>query len=91
MKGYARRGAEMRAAELNDELEGIYQAFPDLRKGSSAPVRVSPRRDQEDSLALGAAEETPARRRRRKMTAAERKAVGERMRKYWTARKRAQK
>ena len=31
LKAYARRGAEARLAELNDEIRAIYAAFPDLR------------------------------------------------------------
>ena len=35
LKAYARRGAEARVAELTAELNGIYNAFPDLRRGSA--------------------------------------------------------
>ena len=107
MKQYARRGAELRVAELNQELEAIYGAFPDLRQGPARRGRpggkvVVNHEEQFTRSAIGAGakliklEETgraaaPARRRRRKMTAAERKAVGERMRKYWAARKKAKK
>jgi hypothetical protein len=89
LKGYARRGAEARITELNAELEAIYGAFPDLRTRSSASPRMAPRADGEESLALGAAQEAPRRRRRWKMTPAQKKAVGERMRKYWAARRKA--
>lgn len=34
LKAYARRGAEARIAELAAELNDIYRAFPDLRRGS---------------------------------------------------------
>jgi hypothetical protein len=85
LKGYARRGAEARIAELNQELEAIYGAFPDLRTRSSP--RMAPRADGEESLALGA--EAPRKRRRWKMSAAQKKAVGERMRKYWAERRKA--
>jgi len=85
LKGYARRGAEARITELNEELEAIYGTFPELRTG---PGRRGPR--------AGAARITPTSgvapkrsRKRRKMSAAQRKAVGERMRKYWAARKKA--
>jgi hypothetical protein len=89
MKEYARRGAEMRITELNSELEGIYGAFPDLRKRSTGVARASSQPDEEEPLTLGAAEEAP-RRRRWKMTAAQKKAVGLRMKKYWAARKAAE-
>ena len=97
LKTFARRGAEARIAELNAELADIYRAFPELR----APARgrrsgrgrtVMP--DQAAALRdMGAVANTvfqtgeAPRRKRRTMTAAERKAVGERMRKYWAARK----
>ena len=87
LKGYARRGAEARITELNEELVAIYATFPDLRKGAG---QRGPR--------AGAAPTRPASgvaakraRKRRKMSAAQRKAVGERMRKYWAARKKATK
>ena len=79
MKQYARRGAEARVAELNQELESIYAAFPDLRRG----------RAQDGAARVTASE--GIRRSRRKMTAAQRKAVGERMRKYWAGRRQAKK
>jgi hypothetical protein len=106
LKGYARRGAELRVSELNEELEGIYGAFPDLRQRSSLRGRRRGGKvvvnHEEQATGSGSAsklikiEETgrsaaPARRRRRKMTAAQRKAVGERMRKYWAARKKGDK
>jgi hypothetical protein len=34
LKVYARQGAAARVTELNAELESIYRAFPDLRRGS---------------------------------------------------------
>jgi hypothetical protein len=82
LKEYARRGAETRIAELQQELKAIFRAFPDLAKGQSRGTRGGSK--------LIKVEETfgaPVRRRRRKMTAAQRKAVGERMRAYWAARK----
>jgi hypothetical protein len=73
LKSYARRGAQVRLTELREEMNAIYSAFPDLRDGDSAPSNGSVR---------------GARRSRRRMSAAQRKAVGERMRKYWAARRR---
>jgi hypothetical protein len=68
MKSLARRGAEVRLAELNEEMKAIYSVFPDLRRG--APP-------------------APSRRRRKPMSAAQKKAVSARMKKYWAERKRA--
>jgi hypothetical protein len=77
LKSYARRGAEVRLAELNAEIQAIYSAFPELRRGSQASRGKSAR---------------PQRRRRRPaMSAAQRKAVSARMKKYWAARRKAKK
>jgi hypothetical protein len=81
LKEYARRGAEARVAELQAELAGIFRAFPDLRvrrPGRRAPAAIT--------------SETPtpkAARRRSQMTAAQRKAVSARMKKYWAERRKA--
>jgi hypothetical protein len=76
---YARIGAEARAAELSAELAAIYRAFPGLRaRGGRAAATDA-----------GTAGETRARRRRKPMTAAQKKAVSIRMRKYWAGRRKA--
>ena len=102
MKEFARRGAEARIAELNHELEAIYGAFPDLRqaRGRNGAGTFGARRQEPPAAARstrrgraaagreeGEAEMSTRGRARRKMTAAERKAVGERMRKYWASRR----
>ena len=74
LKAYARRGAEARVAELTAELNEIYKAFPDLRRG----------------LARSFVSTTDAggrRRKRKPMSAAQKAAVSKRMRKYWAARR----
>jgi hypothetical protein len=85
MKEYARRGAEARLKELSEEIDAIHRAFPDLRdsrrRGRRPGASGSGNVVAEQSFGRGGA------RKRRKMTAAERKAVGERMRKYWAARR----
>ena len=73
IREYARRGAQARALELRSELESIYRTFPELRRTGS------------DAAGSG----RPARGRRKPMTAAERKAVSTRMRKYWASRRKA--
>lgn len=75
----ARLGAQARLVELRREEAAIRQAFPDLFG------RGRGRRGQSAAPAAAA----PARRGRRKMSAAARKAVSERMRKYWAARRKA--
>ena len=74
---YARLGAEARAAELSAELAEIYRAFPGLRRGTRGAE-------------AGSTGESPARRHRKPMTAAQKKAVSIRMRKYWANRRKAQ-
>jgi hypothetical protein len=74
LKAYARRGAEVRVAELTAELNDIYKVFPDLRRGAGSA-----------SQAAGAG--AVRRRKRRGMTAAQKAEVSKRMKKYWAARK----
>lgn len=91
VQAYARRGAEARVSELKAELDAIYKAFPDLAgrrgRGKGAPAALAYTDDGQTMLP-----ETPAARkrgRRKPLTAAQRKAIGERMRKYWAARKKS--
>ena len=79
LKEYARKGAEARVAQLNEELTAIYRAFPDLR-----PERTG------RSMNNGQAR-SGVRRKRRKMSAVQRKAVAVRMKKYWAERRKAKK
>jgi hypothetical protein len=75
----ARKGAMHRVQELKAEIASLMKAFPHLRYGSA----VSPSMPD-------AVEEGPIRRQQRKMSAAQRKAVSARMKKYWAARRKAQ-
>ena len=76
LKEYARRGAEARVAELTTELSEIYRTFPGLRtRGGGA--------------ASAGAAGVRRRRRRKPMTAAQKRAVSVRMKKYWAARRKA--
>ena len=76
----ARRGAQALLTELEQEAAAIRRAFPDLFRG-----RGRGRLAASDSAAA------PARRRRRRstMSAAARRAVSERMKKYWAERRKA--
>lgn len=81
MKALALRGARLRLTEIDAERKALLSAFPSLRPTAGTqevPVRRSgtPRQP---------APATP--RRRPKMTAAQKKAVGIRMKKYWAERK----
>jgi hypothetical protein len=79
MMALARTGAETRIKELLAEVDQIRRAFP----GIGAARRGRPR-----TVVLEAAAPKAKRGGRRKpMTAAERKAVSARMRKYWAARR----
>ena len=90
MQQYARRGAEARIQDLNDELNAIYAAFPDLRRGVTGRSGRRPRAAGTSDVAGTASAPPQGARKRRKMSAAQRKAVGERMRRYWAARRSAQ-
>jgi hypothetical protein len=89
---YARLGAAIRRAELAEEMKAIDKAFPDLRfekrtaallKRNAWPATVEPARTGDGPVSR-------KRRKRRKFTPAEKKAIGERMKKYWAARKKKQ-
>jgi hypothetical protein len=70
----ARTGAANRVRELQAELEDIYKAFPDLRGGRA--VRAA-------RAAAGGGRT----RKKRVWSAAQKKEVSERMRRYWAARR----
>ena len=78
LKEYARRGAQARAAELNTELKQIYRAFPDLRSGT---------RGRRGTVNRSATNRKTTQ--RRTMSAAQKKAVSARMKKYWAERRKA--
>lgn len=73
----ARKGAEHRLAELRAEIAELVKVLPRLEFGAAASPSV-PRQK------YGPA---PRKRQRRKMSTAERKAVSQRMKRYWAARK----
>ena len=73
----ARLGAEARLRALEVERAQILRSFPGLKSGATRP-----------SAATGEAAPAPVRR-RRQMSAAERKSVSARMKKYWAERRKA--
>ena len=79
----ARLGAHARLEELRREEAAIRQAFPDLFAGHG---RARGRRAR---VAVAAAKGAGRRQRRGHMSAAARKAVSERMTKYWADRRKA--
>ena len=72
----ARKGAEYRYEELQAEISALVKHFPHL---SARSVRFKPGKE----LAKAA----PTARKRPRMTAAQKKAVSVRMRKYWAQRR----
>ncbi len=86
-----RREVTKQLTELRDKATQLLE-----RLGGDGVLPVGrrragrPRKSAAPSGEAAAAEQT-TRRKRKPMTAAARKAVGERMRKYWAARKRAEK
>jgi hypothetical protein len=90
MKYYARRGAEARLADLSEEIEAIHGAFPELRQTRRGRPRQAAQGIPRSAAGSPATIEPDGRahkRKRKGMSAAQRKAVGERMRKYWAARR----
>ena len=71
MKSLVREGAKARLWQLETETNQLLQAFPDLRQGDRTPASL------QDRTGPG----------RRQMTAAERRSVSVRMKKYWAARR----
>lgn len=79
----ARRGAEHRYRELKLELASLIRQFPHLRQSIGGMLPVD-----EEAVKPGRG---PRRRRRRRMSAEARRAVSERMKKLWAARRKAKK
>lgn len=88
LKSYARHGARARLRELAEEAKQILTIFPDLSASvdeDELPVNFILRRGaRKQATGTGI-------RRRRRMSVAQRKAVGERMRKYWAERRKGSK
>jgi hypothetical protein len=84
LREYAKLGAMRRLEELRQEESRIRAAFPEL-------FRPGRRTQSAGSAAASVASDAgaPRRRRRSGMSAAQRKAVSDRMKKYWAARRKA--
>lgn len=83
----ARKGAEHRYIELKAEIAALVKNFPHLAARTKRQVSQAVSRGQ----AAVEAEVPKVRRRVRKMSAAARKAVSLRMKKYWAARRKTKK
>ena len=78
VRQWAVKGAEQRLLEIAAEAAAIYQTFPELRERGG---NQAGKRGAETAAAPAGG------RGRANMSAAQRKAVSERMRKYWAARR----
>jgi len=76
MREFALIGARARLEELRQEEARLRDVFPELFRGR-----------RPGSAGSNSNDAAPRRRGRRKMSAAERKAVSERMRRYWASRR----
>jgi hypothetical protein len=87
LREWAVKGAEQRLLELAEEARAIFRAFPELRgRGRGFDAGQAGRRGR----ASGAADASQPSKRRRgggTMSAAGRKAVSLRMKKYWAERR----
>ena len=81
LKALARLGAELRLAQLVAECDAILGAFPDLGQ--------APAREAVAETDAAPKPRPPRRRRRPRMSAAQRKAVSKRMKRYWAERQKA--
>jgi hypothetical protein len=84
--GLTRHAAARRLRELVDELAILFSAFPDLHDAFDAdelPVSFIMRRDARRVRAKAATRQRP-------MSAADRRAISRRMKKYWAARRAGQ-
>ena len=93
LRRLARLGAERRLEELRREEAAIRAAFPDIGEARGARRRGRPpgrARSAAQTADAGAGAAASRKRRRRKpMTAAQKRAVSERMKKYWAGRRKA--
>jgi hypothetical protein len=80
----ARKGADHRYEELKTELAALVKNFPHLRARSRRTPTV-------DISSEPAATIDKPKRKRRRMSAAQRKAVSQRMTKYWASRRKGKK
>jgi hypothetical protein len=83
LQRYARLGAQTRLLELKQEEVSIRQAFPELFQPGTRPAGRARRHTVGESAAVIVT------RRRGGMSAAMRREVSERMKRYWAARRKA--
>jgi uncharacterized protein YicC (UPF0701 family) len=81
----ARKGAEHRYAELQAEIAALVKHFPHVAKNAGKQISKA----VSHGVAAVEAEAPKVRRRAKQMSAAARKAVSDRMKKYWAKRRSA--
>ena len=86
MRRYALAGAEARLVQITEEAEAIRRAFPELG-GNGAGRHGRPSSTAPDAADAQQSDGPTAKRKRRSMSAAQRKAVADRMKRYWAARR----
>jgi hypothetical protein len=85
----ARIGAAIRRAQIVAELRAIDKAFPGLKFQKRTAALLTPNGSITSTTAGSVAgPSAQATRKRRKLSAAEKKFISERMKKYWADRKR---
>jgi phosphopantothenate synthetase len=82
LKALARLGAQARIADLIAEIDAILKAFPNLGEAAARPGQQGVQAEVKPVV---------PRRKRSRMSAAARKAVSERMKRYWAQRRKAKK
>jgi hypothetical protein len=83
LRVWAVKGAEQRLAEIAEEARAIFRAFPELRaRGRGFDGRPADSRAESPRARRTARKRAP-------MSAAARKAVGARMKKYWADRRKS--
>jgi hypothetical protein len=80
----ARKGAEHRHEELKAEIAALIKTFPHLREGKSSIRKTASGKPGKELAA-----DTPSVQKRPKWSAAAKKAVSLRMKKYWAAKRAA--
>ena len=87
LRRYAVLGAEARLLQIAEEAAAIYRVFPQLRDRARVATNSAADGQSAASESGNGATARKGTRRRRRMSAAQRKAVGDRMRKLWAARR----
>ena len=83
----ARTGAVARLAELQEEIASIHETFPDLKSGVTAPRPAAVAKAAKPTPAPTPAAAARGGQANRAWSAAARKAVSERMKRYWAGRR----